>query len=75
MCGGFAWRLDVEFHKYAVRGAKIFPSAFVSFSMKRTTALFTRAGILSHAEIDHIIQGYFGWLGAHAVMAIDIGGG
>ena len=43
--------------------------------MKRTTALFTRAGILSHAEIDHIIQGYFGWLGAHAVMAIDIGGG
>jgi hypothetical protein len=30
-----------------------------------------QAGILSPVQIDHLVQGYLGWLGAHSVMAVD----
>jgi hypothetical protein len=30
-----------------------------------------KAGVLSPVQIDHLVRGYFGWLGAHIVMTTD----
>lgn len=50
---------------------KLSPSERIGPSTSAVAQALGKPGILSPVQIDELIQGYFGWLGAHAVMTAD----
>lgn len=52
---------------------KLSPSERIGPRTSAFAQLVGKNGIVSPVQIDHIINGYFGWLGTHAVATADFG--
>lgn len=51
---------------------KMSPENRIAANTSATAQLVGKADVLSPVVIDHLIQGYFGWLGAHYVALADL---